>query len=73
MTGFIRICPTENMAITPILSQSLVEYLRDPFLDLCCCCCVLMIYRKPRNYLVFTYLLMTLMYIFHVKTLMIWN
>ena len=24
------------MAITLILSQSLVEYLRDPFLDLCC-------------------------------------
>ena len=33
----------------------------------------LMIYRTPQNCLVFTYLLMTLIYIVHVKTLMILN
>ena len=35
--------------------------------------CILMIYQTPRNCLVFTYLLMTLIYIVHVKTLMILN
>ena len=37
------------MAITLILSQSLVEYLRHPFLDLCCFCYIFMIYWTPRN------------------------
>ena len=32
------------MAITMILSQSLVEYLRDPFLDLSCFCYILMFF-----------------------------
>ena len=56
-----------------ILSQSLVEYLRDPFLDLSSFCYILMIYQTLRNCSVFTYLLMTLIYIFHEKTLMILN
>ena len=71
---FNRICPIENnlyvkMAINLILSQSRVEYLRDPFLDPCCFCYILMIYRTPRNCLVSTYFLMTLIYIVYVKTL----
>ena len=40
MTGFNGICPIQNfnhlyvsMVINLVLSQSLVEYLRDPFLD----------------------------------------
>ena len=70
---FNRICPIENnlyvkMAINLILSQSRVEYLRDPFLDPCCFCYILMIYRKPRKCLVFNYLLMTIIYIVHVKS-----
>ena len=51
------------MAINLILSQSLEEFLRDPFLDLCCFCYTLMIYVTPRNCSVFTYLLMIQIYI----------
>ena len=67
MTGFSSICLIENnlyvlMVINLILSQSLVEYLMDPFLDPCCFCYVLMIYLTPRNCLFSTYLLMTHIY-----------
>ena len=46
MTGFNRICPIENnlyvsMVITLILSQSLVKYIRDLFLDPRCFCYIL--------------------------------
>ena len=51
-----------SMVINLILSQSLVEYLSDPFLDPCCFCYILL-YPTPRNCLVSTYLLMTLIYI----------
>ena len=61
------------MVINLILSQSLVDYLRDPFLDPCCFCYVLMIYLTPRNSIVSTYLLMTLIYIVQENTLMISN
>jgi len=29
------------MAIIPILSQIILEYLKDPFLDLCCFCYII--------------------------------
>ena len=61
------------MVINLILSQSLVDYLRDPFLDPCCFCYILMIYLTPRNCIVSTYLLMTLIYIVQENTLMISN
>ena len=61
------------MVINLTLSQSLVDYLRDPFLDPCCFCYILMIYLTPRNCLVSTYLLMTLIYIVQENTLMISN
>ena len=38
-----------SMVINLILSQSLVEYLRDPFLDPCCFCYILMIDLTARN------------------------
>ena len=62
-----------SMVINLILSQSLIEYLRDPFVDPCFFCCILMIYLTPRNCLVSTYLLMTLIYIVQEKTLIILN
>ena len=64
-----------KLAINMILFQSLVVYLRDPFLEplLYVFCDILMIYQRPANCLVSTYLLMTLIYIIHVKTLMILN
>ena len=52
------------MAINLILSQTLVEYLRDPFLDPCCFSYILMIYLTPRNCLVFPYLLIILIILF---------
>ena len=80
MTGFNCVCPIENnlyvlMVINLFLSQSLMEYLMDPFLDPCCFCYVLTIYLTPRNCLFSTYLLMTLIYIVQVKieTFMILN
>ena len=78
MTDFNCICPIENnlyvlMVINLILSQSVVEYLMDPFLDPCCSYYVLTIYLTPRNCLFATYLLMTLIYIVQVKTFMILN
>ena len=60
-----------SMVINLILSQSLMEYLRDPFVDPCFFCYILMIYLTPRNCLVSTYLLMTLIYIVQEKTLII--
>ena len=62
-----------SMVINLILSQSLMEYLRDPFVDPCFFCYILMIYLTPRNCLVSTYLLMTLIYIFQEKTLIVLN
>ena len=62
-----------SMVINLILSQTLVEYLRDPFLDPCCFCYILMIYLRPRTCLISTYLLRTLIYIVQEKTLMILN
>ena len=61
-----------SMVINLILSQSLVEYFSDPFLDPCCFCYILL-YPTPRNCLVSTYLLMTLIYIVQEKTLIILN
>ena len=43
------------------------------FLDLCCSCYMLMTYLTPQVYLLFTCLLMTLIYTIHVRTLMILN
>ena len=73
MPGFSRICPIHNnlyvsMVINLILSQSLVEYLRAPLLDLCCFCYILTIYLTPRNCAVSSYLLITLIYIVQVMT-----
>ena len=62
-----------SMVINLILSQSLMEYLRDPFVDPCFFCYILMIYLTPRNCLVSTYLLMTLIYIVQEKTLIVLN
>ena len=62
-----------SMVLNLILSQSRVEYLRDPFLDPCCFCYILMIYPRPRNCLVSTYLLRTLIFFVQEKTLMILN
>ena len=62
-----------SMVINLILCQSLVEYLRDPFLDPCRFCHILMIYLTPRNCLVSTYLPMTIIYIVQEKTLIILN
>ena len=61
-----------SMVINLILSLLLVEYLSDPFLDPCCFCYILL-YPTPRNCLVSTYLLMTLIYIVQEKTLIILN
>ena len=60
------------MVINLTLSQSLVEYLRDPFLNPCCFCYTLMIYLTPRNLLSF-HLFADETNIVQEKTLMISN